>query len=375
MVSAAMPTARLATPIRVRPGVRATLSSASEVIPRGWCARRTASTGGRTELTGSARAASQAGARPATTATAIATGTASSARPGEARRPSPADTGTAMAAASSPAASPIPASSPSTVANSRDRRQPTAASTPSSRRRPRTAAVAALPTNSTHTTRISVNSATLVLSTAFRIATATPFFTQFSDRVSGGWPEPARGQVDGHRRRRGAGHDVHIQAGALGDLLRDRVDPLPRQRIRPGDARDPDPDHADRISGGHAGVDQAVLQLRQRRQGGDQVHRLADQAAQVLAGQQVAPVQRPAAGRGRRRRGHRLVVAQRHPRQRGKRPDPGRVEDTGDLDQGGRQVCAFDVTCEVTVRYWLFSSSMATEARLPVSQTDGRLTT
>lgn len=51
-VSAATPTARLATPIRVRPGVRATLSSASAVIERGWWARRTPSTAGRTELTG-----------------------------------------------------------------------------------------------------------------------------------------------------------------------------------------------------------------------------------------------------------------------------------------------------------------------------------
>ena len=189
-----MPIARLTTPIRVRPGVRATLSSASEVMPRGWCARRTGSTGGRTEVTGSARAASQAGARPPTTATAIATGTASSARPGEALRPRAADAGSAIAAASSPAASPIPASSPSTVANSRDRRQPTAASTPSSRRRPRTAAVAALPTNSTHTTRIRVNSTTLVLSTSLRIATATPSFTQPSVRVSGGCPNLSAGR-------------------------------------------------------------------------------------------------------------------------------------------------------------------------------------
>ena len=168
-----------------------------------------------------------------------------------------------------------------------------------------------------------------------------PAFRQGQRRL----PELARGQADGHRRRRGTGHDVHIQAGALLDLLRDRVDALPRQRIRPGDARDPDPDHADRISGWHAGVDLAVLQRRQRRQRGDQVHRLADQATQVLAGQQVAPVQRLAAGRGRRRRDHRLVAAERHPRQRVERPDPGWIKHTSDLDQGVREppgsaVCA-----------------------------------
>jgi len=145
-------------------------------------------TGGRTAVTGSVRAASQAGPRPPITATDIATGTASRARPGDARRPRAADSGSATAAPSSPAASPIPASSPSTAANSRDRRQPSEASTPSSRRRPRTAAVAALATNSTQTTRISVNSVTLFLSSAARIATATPFFTQPSVTASAGWP-------------------------------------------------------------------------------------------------------------------------------------------------------------------------------------------
>ena len=92
------------------------------------------------------------------------------------------------AAPSSPAASPIAASSPSTVVNSRGRVQPRQASTPSSRRRPRIAADAELATNSTHTTRISANSTRLSLSIAVKIATATPFFTQFSDSVSGGWP-------------------------------------------------------------------------------------------------------------------------------------------------------------------------------------------
>ena len=192
-------------------------------------------------------------------------------------------------AASSPATSPIPASSPSTVANSRDRRQPTAASTPSSRRRPRTAAVAALPTNSTHTTRISVNSATLLLSTAFRIATATPFFTQFSDRVSGGWPNlPAgRSMVAGTGRSRPRcprpGRCAGRSAAATA-LIRFRgtarfgpVTPATRTRITLIGAR---------RQLRRAGVP-AVLQRRQRRQRGDQVHRLADQATQVLAGQQV----------------------------------------------------------------------------------------
>jgi hypothetical protein len=89
----------------------------------------------------------------------------------------------------------MPASSPSTVANSRDRRQPTAASTPSSRRRPRTAAVAALPTNNMHTTKIRVTSTRLCLSTAWMIASATPFFTQFSDKVSAGCPDLPAGMA------------------------------------------------------------------------------------------------------------------------------------------------------------------------------------
>jgi hypothetical protein len=108
-------------------------------MPPGWRARRTPSTGGRTEATGSARAASAAGISPAITATATAIGTASAARAGEACRPSAEDSGSAAAAPSSPAVSPIAASSPSTVANSRGRVQPRQASTASSRRRPRTA--------------------------------------------------------------------------------------------------------------------------------------------------------------------------------------------------------------------------------------------
>ena len=47
-------------------------------------------------------------------------------------------------------------------------------------------------------------------------------------------------------------------------------------------------------------------------------------------------MQHPAAGRGSRRRDHRLVAAQRHPRQRVKRPDPGWIKHTSDLDQGVR---------------------------------------
>jgi hypothetical protein len=46
-----------------------------------------------------------------------------------------------------------------------------------------------------HTTRIRVNSTTLFLSTAFKIATATPFFTQPSDRVSGGCPNLPAGSL------------------------------------------------------------------------------------------------------------------------------------------------------------------------------------
>jgi hypothetical protein len=45
-----------------------------------------------------------------------------------------------------------------------------------------------LATNSTHTIRISVNSTRLSRSIAVKIASATPFFTQFSDSMSGGWP-------------------------------------------------------------------------------------------------------------------------------------------------------------------------------------------
>ena len=111
-VSAAIPMARLGTPTRVRPGVRTTLSSASEVMPRGWCARRTASTGGRTEVTGSARAASQAGARPPVTATAIADGHGQQRPPRRGTQAQAGHTGSAITAASTPAASPIPASSP-----------------------------------------------------------------------------------------------------------------------------------------------------------------------------------------------------------------------------------------------------------------------
>ena len=157
-------------------------------MPPGWRARRTPSTGGRTDATGSARAASQAGISPAITATATAIGTASAARPGEACRPSADDSGSAAAAPSSPAVRPIAASSPSTAVNSRGRVQPRQASTPSSRRRPRIAADAELATNSTQTIRISANSTRLFLSIAVRIAIATPFLTQFSDTVSAGWP-------------------------------------------------------------------------------------------------------------------------------------------------------------------------------------------
>src|SRR5215469_3989625 len=77
----------------------------------------------------------------------------------------------------------------------RGRVQPRQASTPSSWRRPRTAAVAEVATNSAHTTRISVNSTTLFLSTADRIATATPFLTQPSVSSSGGCPNAPAGRL------------------------------------------------------------------------------------------------------------------------------------------------------------------------------------
>ena len=105
-VSAVTPTARLTAPTAARPGVRSTFTAARAVMPPGWRARRTPSTGGRTEAAGSARAASQAGISPAITATATAIGTASAARPGEACRPSADDSGSAAAAPRSPAALP-----------------------------------------------------------------------------------------------------------------------------------------------------------------------------------------------------------------------------------------------------------------------------
>ena len=194
-VSAITPTARLSAPMRLRPGVRSTLTMARPVRPEGWRARRTASTGGRTEATGSARAASQAGTAPATTASAIATGMARAARAGEACRLSAAASGTASRAPRMPAIRPISATSPSTTANSRGRVQPSAASTPSSWRRPRTAAVAELATNSAQTTRISTNSATLLRSTASRMVTATPFLIQFSVSSSAGWPDALAGSA------------------------------------------------------------------------------------------------------------------------------------------------------------------------------------
>ena len=60
-----MPMARLIAPTSARPGVRSTFTAASAVMPPGWRARRTPRTGGRTEATGSALAASQAGISPA----------------------------------------------------------------------------------------------------------------------------------------------------------------------------------------------------------------------------------------------------------------------------------------------------------------------
>src|SRR5215471_19390765 len=77
----------------------------------------------------------------------------------------------------------------------RGRVHPRQASTPSSWRRLRTAAVAELATNNAQTTRISVNSTTLFLSTADRIATATPFFTQPSVSSIGGCPNAPAGRL------------------------------------------------------------------------------------------------------------------------------------------------------------------------------------
>ncbi len=111
---------------------------------------------------------------------------ARAARAGEACSPSAAASGGDSSAATTPAISPISATSPSTAANNRGRVQPSAASTPSSCRRARTAAVAELATNSAQTTRISPNSSTLLRSTAFRIEIATPFFTQSSLSSSAG---------------------------------------------------------------------------------------------------------------------------------------------------------------------------------------------
>ena len=187
-VSAITPMPRLTAPMIVRPGVRSTFTTARPVIPDGWRARRTASTGGRTAATGSARAAKTAGTAPAASASASATGMARAARAGEACSPSAAASGGAARAPRMPAVRPISVTSPSTAANNRGLVQPRAASTPSSVRRPRTAAVAELATNSAQTTRISTNSVTLLRSTAFRMLIATPFLTQPSLSSSAGVP-------------------------------------------------------------------------------------------------------------------------------------------------------------------------------------------
>ena len=180
------PMASLSAPMSVRPGVRSTFTTAIPVTRDGWRARRTASTGGRTESYRVGPGGPPPLHRAATSATAIATGMASAARAGEACSPSAVASGGDSSAAAAPAISPISTTSPSTVANSRGRFQPSAASTPSSGRRARTAAVAELATNSAQTTRISTNSSTLLRSTAFRIEIATPFFTQPSLSSSAG---------------------------------------------------------------------------------------------------------------------------------------------------------------------------------------------
>ena len=110
------------------------------------------------------------------------------ARAREACSPSAAASGGDSSAPRIPAVRPISVTSPSTVANTRGRVQPRQVSTPSSVRRPRTAAVAELATNSAQTTRISANSATLLRSTLFRMLIATPFLTQPSLSSNAGVP-------------------------------------------------------------------------------------------------------------------------------------------------------------------------------------------
>ena len=167
--------------------------------------------GGRAESAGWARAARAAGTAPAAIASAIARGWPGRAGQGgvqvQRRRER-----RGQFAPRRPATRPIRATSPSTAANSRGRVQPRAASTPSSVRRPRTAAVAELATNSAQTTRIRANKITLLRSTASRIVTATPSLIQSSVSSSGGPPDGDGQQRDRGRRRGGSGHDIHGQA-------------------------------------------------------------------------------------------------------------------------------------------------------------------
>ena len=162
--------------------MRITFATAMPVTPRELRALRDARTVGRTDATGCALPASQAGTSPAMTATASATGTASAARPTDACNPIALADGRAAAAPSKPAVSPTRASSPRTVTKRRGRVQPRAASMPSSWRRARTAAAAELATNRAQMTRIRRKSTTLSRFTAERIAVATPFLPILGQR-------------------------------------------------------------------------------------------------------------------------------------------------------------------------------------------------
>ena len=80
--------------------------------------------------------------------------------------------------------------------------------------------------------RISANSTALFLSTAVRMATATPFFTQFSVQRQGRLAERPAGKS----MVVGAGEDPATMSTSrcvrMRDLLRDLPDPLKRQRVR-----------------------------------------------------------------------------------------------------------------------------------------------
>ena len=226
-VSAAMPTARLTTPIRVRPGVRATLSSASEVIPRGWCARRTAQhrRADRADRVGPGgqpgrRQAADDGhrdrdghrqQRPPRRGVQAQRGRHRH-RDGRGQQPGGQPDPGQLAQHGREQPGPAPA----------DRGEHPQLAPPPAHRRGRGVADEQ---HAHHQDQGEQHHARLVhrVQDRHRHALFHPVLRQGQRRL----PELARGQVDGHRRRRGAGHDVHVQAGALLDLLRDRVDRAP----------------------------------------------------------------------------------------------------------------------------------------------------